>query len=33
MIGGLGALMSLIFLGPRKERFNPKFAHTFEPSN
>lgn len=25
--------MSLIFLGPRKERFNPRFAHTFEPSN
>ena len=32
-VGGVGALVLTIMLKPRKQRFNPKYAEHFEPSN
>ena len=33
MVGGVGALANSIMLKPRRNRFDPKYAENFEPSN
>jgi ammonium transporter, Amt family len=32
-VGGIGALMTTLYLRPRTNRFNPRMAHSFEPNN
>ncbi len=32
-MAGVGALVTTIFLGPRKNRFKPEEAEMFEPNN